>query len=147
MVEAGIVKKLVASVPIVYSEADPAPEAPKKKYGIVAVSNGEGISNLFRDLGCDEIVEGGQTNNPSTNDFIDAFDKINAESIFVFPNNGNIIMAAGQAAEIYEKAKIYVIPTKSIGAGYVAMSSMWCKYPRNVRSGYRKAGRPCGYTH
>ena len=110
------------------AQADPAPEAPKKKYGIVAVSNGEGISNLFRDLGCDEIVEGGQTNNPSTNDFIDAFDKINAESIFVFPNNGNIIMAAGQAAEIYEKAKIYVIPTKSIGAGYVAMSSMGFDY-------------------
>ena len=98
--------------------------APRKKYGIVAVSSGDGISNLFRELGADAIVEGGQTNNPSTNDFIDAFEKINAENIFVFPNNGNIIMAAGQAAEIYEKAKIYVVPSKSIGAGYVAMSSM-----------------------
>ena len=98
--------------------------APRKKYGIVAVSNGDGISNLFRELGADAIVEGGQTNNPSTNDFIDAFDKINADNIFVFPNNGNIIMAAGQAAEIYEKAKVYVVPSKSIGAGYVAMSSM-----------------------
>ena len=97
---------------------------PKKKYGIVAVSNGEGISNLFRELGTDQIVEGGQTNNPSTNDFIDAFNSINAEHIFVFPNNGNIIMAAGQAAEIYENAKIHVVPTKSIGAGYVAMSTM-----------------------
>ncbi len=97
---------------------------PKKKYAIVAVSNGEGISELFRQLGADEIVQGGQTNNPSTNDFIDAFDRINAENIFVFPNNGNIIMAAGQAAEIYEKAKVYVVPTKSIGAGYVAMSTM-----------------------
>ncbi len=108
-------------------EDEKAPVAvaqPKKKYGIVAVSNGAGISDLFRQLGTDEIVEGGQTNNPSTNDFIDAFGKINAESIFVFPNNGNIIMAAGQAAEIYEDAKIYVIPTKSIGAGYVALSSM-----------------------
>lgn len=106
-------------------EADKAEEAaPKKKYGIVAVSNGAGISYLFRELGTDQIVEGGQTNNPSTNDFIDAFDKINAENIFVFPNNGNIIMAAGQAAEIYEKAKVYVVPTKSIGAGYVAMSTM-----------------------
>lgn len=110
------------------AQAEAVPEAPKKKYGIVAVSNGEGISNLFRELGCDEIVEGGQTNNPSTNDFIDAFEKINAENIFVFPNNGNIIMAAGQAAEIYEKAKIYVVPTKSIGAGYVAMSSMGFDY-------------------
>ena len=110
------------------AQAEVAPEAPKKKYGIVAVSNGEGISNLFRELGCDAIVEGGQTNNPSTNDFIDAFEKINAENIFVFPNNGNIIMAAGQAAEIYEKAKIHVVPTKSIGAGYVAMSSMGFDY-------------------
>lgn len=99
-------------------------EAPKKKYGIVAVSNGDGISNLFRELGSDQIVEGGQTNNPSTSDFIEAFDKINAESIYVFPNNGNIIMAASQAAEIYEKCKVYVVPAKSIGAGYVAMSSM-----------------------
>ncbi len=104
--------------------AEQPKEEPKKKYGIVAVSNGAGISDLFRQLGTDQIVEGGQTNNPSTNDFIDAFDKINAENIFVFPNNGNIIMAAGQAAEIYEKAKVYVVPSKSIGAGYVAMSSM-----------------------
>ena len=104
--------------------AKAAENEPKKKYGIVAVSNGEGISNLFRELGTDQIVEGGQTNNPSTNDFLDAFAKVNAESIFVFPNNGNIIMAATQAAEIYENAKIYVVPTKSVGAGYVAMSSM-----------------------
>ena len=99
-------------------------DEPKKKYGIVAVSNGDGISDLFRQLGTDEIVQGGQTNNPSTSDFVEAFDKINAESIFVFPNNGNIIMAASQAAEIYEKAKVYVVPSKSIGAGYVAMSTM-----------------------
>ena len=97
---------------------------PKKKYGIVAVSNGEGISSLFTELGADRIVVGGQTNNPSTNDFIDAFAEVNAENIFVFPNNGNIVMAASQAAEIYEEAKVYVVPTKSIGAGYVALSSM-----------------------
>ena len=106
------------------TKEQPKKEEPRKKYGIVAVSNGAGISDLFRQLGTDQIVEGGQTNNPSTNDFIDAFEKINAENIFVFPNNGNIIMAAGQAAEIYEKAKVYVVPSKSIGAGYVAMSSM-----------------------
>ncbi len=97
---------------------------PKKKYGIVMVSNGDGISELFREMGADEIVSGGQTNNPSTNDFIDAFGRINAESIFVFPNNSNIIMAASQAAEIYENATVYVVPTKSMGAGYVAVSSM-----------------------
>ena len=70
------------------------------------------------------IFEGGQTNNPSTNDFLNAFEKINSEYIFVFPNNGNIVMAATQAAEIYEKAKVYVVPTKSIGQGYVSLASM-----------------------
>ncbi len=108
------------------SEPKTEAETPKerKKYGVVMASCGDGISDLFRELGCDEIIRGGQTNNPSTNDFIEAFDKINAESIFVFPNNGNIVMAASQAADIYEKAKIYVIPAKSIGAGYVSLSSM-----------------------
>lgn len=105
-------------------EAEPEVVLPKKKYGIVAVSNGVGISNLFRELGADGIVEGGQTNNPSTNDFIDSFKRINAEHIFVFPNNGNIIMAASQAAEIYTDAKVHVVPSKSIGAGYVALASM-----------------------
>ncbi len=95
----------------------------KKKYGVVAVSNGEGISNLFREFGADEIVDGGQTNNPSTSDFIDAFSRINAEDIFVLPNNSNIIMAAEQAAELYEGARVHVLPAKNIGAGYVAISA------------------------
>ena len=98
--------------------------APRKRYGIVAVSNGDGITSLMRDFGADEIVTGGQTNNPSTADFISAYEKINAEHIFVFPNNSNIIMAAEQSAEIYEKAKIHVIPAKNIGAGYAAISSL-----------------------
>ena len=101
-----------------------APTRVKKKYGAVSVAIGKGISELFRELGCDEIIEGGQTNNPSTCDFLDAFDKINAEHIFVFPNNSNIIMAANQAASIYREATIHVIPAKTIGAGYVALSSM-----------------------
>ncbi len=96
----------------------------QKRYGIVAVSNGPGIENLFLEFGCDKIVHGGQTSNPSTNDFIVAFEGINAEHIFVLPNNGNIVMAASQAAEIYTKAKVHVLPAKSIGAGYVALSSM-----------------------
>ena len=107
-------------------EAPNAPEKPieKKQYGMVTVSNGPGIEALFRDLGVDEIVQGGQTQNPSTNDFLDAFAKIAAEHIFVFPNNGNILMAAQQAAEIYEDARVHVIPTKNIGTGYVAASSV-----------------------
>lgn len=106
------------------TEKNTTPTEPKKEFGIVAVSNGVGISELFCRLGADGIVEGGQTNNPSTSDFIDAFGKVNAENIFVFPNNGNVIMAATQAAEIYEGARVFVVPTKSVGAGYVAMSSM-----------------------
>lgn len=93
-------------------------------YGVVAVGNGPGICSLFADLGADVVVQGGQTQNPSTNDFIAAFERINAEHIIVFPNNGNIVMAAQQAADLYEKAKVHVIPSKSIGTGYVALSSV-----------------------
>jgi len=96
---------------------------PAKKYGIVAVCIGEGIENLYRELGTDEIVQGGQTQNPSTNDFLDAFAKVSAEHILVFPNNGNILMAAQQAAELYEKAVVHVLPSKNIGTGYVAIST------------------------
>ncbi len=99
-----------------------APAAPAKKYGVVAVCTGPGIEALYRDFGTDEVVEGGQTQNPSTNDFLDAFAKVNAEHIFVFPNNGNIFMAAQQAAELYTAAKVHVIPSKNIGSGYVALS-------------------------
>ena len=100
-----------------------APAVPLKKYGVVAVCTGPGIEQLYRDFGTDEVVEGGQTQNPSTNDFLDAFAKVNAEHIFVFPNNGNIFMAAQQAADIYTAAKIHVIPSKNIGSGYVALST------------------------
>lgn len=101
-----------------------APDAPKKKYGIVAVTNGYGLEAVFREFGTDEIVQGGQTQNPSTNDFLDAFEKVNAECIFVLPNNSNILLAAGQAAELYTKAKVFVIPSKNIGTGYVALSTL-----------------------
>ncbi len=97
---------------------------PKKMYGVVTVCNGAGIENLFSELGADVTVTGGQTHNPSTSDFIEAFDKISAEHIFVFPNNSNIFMAAQQAADLYEKAKVHVISSKNIGRGYVALSSI-----------------------
>ncbi len=96
----------------------------RQKYAVVSVCNGAGLVNLFRDLGTTEIIIGGQSRNPSTNDFIDAFDKIDAENIFVFPNNGNIQMAAAQAAEMYKKAKIYVVPSKIVSTGYVALSAL-----------------------
>jgi len=105
-------------------KVEEAPTRVKKKYGVVSVCIGDGIEALFRELGCDEIIRGGQTNNPSTCDFLDAFEKISAEHIFVFPNNSNIVMAANQAGAIYKDAEIHVIPAKTIGAGYVALSSM-----------------------
>lgn len=98
--------------------------AAKKRYGVVAVCNGVGVENLFKEFGADETISGGQTHNPSTQDFIETFEKVNAENIFVFPNNSNIFMAAQQAADIYEKAKIIVIPSKNIGTGYVALSAL-----------------------
>ncbi len=104
------------------SEQDNTSE-PKKPYGVVAVCNGEGLIGIFSELGADEVVVGGQTHNPSAGDFLEAFARINAECIYVFPNNGNIQMAAAQAAEMYEDAKVYVVPSKSIGKGYVALAS------------------------
>ena len=99
------------------------PEAPKKKNAIVAVCMGEGIEGIYRDLGCDYIIRGGQTQNPSTNDFIEAFKSLNAENIFVFPNNGNILMAAEQAADMYEAARVIVLPSKNVGIGYAALAA------------------------
>lgn len=96
----------------------------KKKYGIIAVAAGDGVTDLFRQLGADEVVSGGQSMNPSSEDFIEAFEKVNAEDIFVLPNNKNIFMAAKQAAELFEGSRIHIIPTKDIGEGYMAMSSL-----------------------
>ena len=95
-----------------------------KKYASVAVANGEGLVRSFKDMGVDEVVTGGQTMNTSTQDFLEAFEKIDAEYILVFPNNGNIVMAAKQAAENYTKAKVYVVPTKTIAEGYSAVSML-----------------------
>ena len=82
------------------------------------------MQTLFRDMGADEVISGGQTNNPSSEDFVEAFDSANADVIFVLPNNGNIILAAKQAAEIYEGSDVRVIETKSIGAGYSALEML-----------------------
>lgn len=95
---------------------------PHKKYGIIAVASGRGVIKTFEELGCDVVISGGQSMNPSTNDFLEAFEKIDAETIFVFPNNKNIIMAAEQAAQNFKNAKIEVIKTKTIGEGYAAIS-------------------------
>ena len=105
------------------AEQEAAKEAPKKPFGFVAVSVGEGLNDIFKDLGVDHIIEGGQTMNPSTEDVLDAISKVNAETVFVFPNNKNIILAANQAAEIEEEKQVIVIPTKTIPQGISALIS------------------------
>ena len=92
-----------------------------KKYGFVTVAMGEGITNIFKDLGVDYVIEGGQTMNPSTQDILDCIEKVNAENIFILPNNKNIIMAATQAQEISEK-NVIVIPTTTIPQGITCIS-------------------------
>ena len=94
---------------------------PEKKYGFVAVAAGDGLKSVFEDLGCDVVVQGGQTMNPSTEDILRAVDATPAEIVFVFPNNKNIIMAAEQAADLSEAKKVVVVPTKNIPQGISAM--------------------------
>ncbi|OQB12398.1 MAG: DAK2 domain protein [Firmicutes bacterium ADurb.Bin193] len=96
------------------------PESPPKKYGIVAVASGSGLERIFSDIGVDEIVRGGQSMNPSTEDILRAVSSVNAETIFVLPNNKNIILAAQQAAEISDK-NIIVIPSRTIPQGISAV--------------------------
>ena len=93
-----------------------------KRNAIVSVVNGEGLISLFKELGADAIINGGQTGNPSSEDFVKAFDSLNCENIFVLPNNSNIYLAATQAGKLYKKANVIVIKTKSIQQGYVALS-------------------------
>lgn len=102
-------------------EEQPTPIAePPKEFGFISVSAGEGMSEIFKSLGVDYIIEGGQTMNPSTADILDAVSKVNANTIFVLPNNNNIILAANQAAELSTEKKLVVIPTATIPQGITA---------------------------
>lgn len=96
-------------------------DEPRKKYGFVAVSVGEGLDEIFKGLNVDHIISGGQTMNPSTEDILNAIDKINADNIYVLPNNKNIILAAQQAESLVEDKNIIVIPSKTIPQGISAM--------------------------
>ena len=98
-----------------------AKKQPPKKMGFIAVSIGEGLSEIFKDLGVDYLIEGGQTMNPSTEDMLEAIDHVNAENIFILPNNKNIILAAEQAAKLTAEKRIIVLPTKTIPQGISAM--------------------------
>ena len=93
---------------------------PPKEYGMVAVSLGEGFNQIFSDLSVDQIVEGGQTMNPSIEDISAAIARVNAKCVFVLPNNGNVILAAQQAAELTENQRVFVIPTKNVAMGIAA---------------------------
>ena len=101
-------------------EEDDLP-GPKKDVGFIAVSVGDGIGEIFKGLGVDYIIEGGQTMNPSTEDMLNAIDKVNADAIFILPNNKNIILAANQAQSLVKDKKIIVIPTKTVPQGITAV--------------------------
>ncbi|MCI5872082.1 MAG: DAK2 domain-containing protein [Clostridiales bacterium] len=103
------------------AETVPAFTEPPKEMGFISVSIGEGINEIFTELGVDYIIEGGQTMNPSTEDMLNAIERVNAKNIFILPNNKNIILAANQAASLVEDKKIIVIPTKTIPQGITAL--------------------------
>ncbi len=127
--------------------ASPVPEEARKEAGFIAVSIGEGMNEIFKGLGVDYIIEGGQTMNPSTADMLDAIEKVNADTIFILPNNKNIILAANQAASMTEDKKIVVIPTKTVPQGITAVinfvpdlsveenEATMCEEIGNVKSG------------
>ena len=96
-------------------------EEPRKEVGFVAVAAGSGMCDIFRDLGADQVIEGGQTMNPSTNDVLNAIQAVHAETVFVFPNNKNIILAASQAQDMCKDCKVIVIPSKTIPQGITAL--------------------------
>lgn len=96
----------------------------RKKTGIVAVAAGEGLKELFRSLGADEVIDGGQSMNPSAADFLNAFERINADTVYVFPNDGNVLLTAEQARDLFPSSDVRVLHSHTVGEGYAAMSMM-----------------------
>jgi hypothetical protein len=105
----------------VKAEAKPEIKEEPKEYGFIAVSVGDGMSEIFKSIGADYIIEGGQTMNPSTEDVLNAIEKVNAKHVFIFPNNKNIILAANQARDLTEDKEVIVIPTKTVPQGIAAL--------------------------
>lgn len=101
--------------------AQAAEKGPEKEVGFIAVSIGAGIGDIFRELGVDQLIEGGQTMNPSTDDMLRAIDRVNAKNVFIFPNNKNIILAANQAKALTKDRNVFVIPTKTVPQGITAI--------------------------
>ncbi|MBR3004547.1 MAG: DAK2 domain-containing protein [Lachnospiraceae bacterium] len=117
--EDSAMKSEAAEVAATVAKAEPA--GPHKDVGFVAVCAGDGLSKIFKDLSVDAVIEGGQTMNPSTEDIVSAIDTVNADNVFVLPNNGNIIMTAEQAKYLCEGKNIVVIPTKTVTQGITAV--------------------------
>ena len=114
----------VAQTPDAPAEAKeeaPAADEPRKPYGFIAVSIGEGLGEIFKGIGADYLIEGGQTMNPSTEDMLNAIEKVNADVIYILPNNKNIILAAEQAKSLVEDKKIFVVPSKTVPQGIAAL--------------------------
>jgi len=120
----------IENMTLQHNESEDGKSTSKKKrkerteYAVVTVASGDGLIKLFKDLGADVVISGGQTNNPSSEDFIDAFDQVNADHIFVLPNNGNVVLTAKQAAKLYKDSDVRVIESKNIGQGYSALSML-----------------------
>ena len=102
----------------------PKAKKARSKYATIVVTTGAGIIEVFKELGATYIIDGGQGKNPSINDFLSAFDEVNSDNIYVFPNNSNIIMAARQAKDLYKNSNIYVIPSKNIGEAYASLAML-----------------------
>ena len=116
-------EKLIKDAEKLAREQAKKEKEPPKENGFISVSVGEGLSQIFRELGVDYLIEGGQTMNPSTEDMLNAIEKVNAKTIYIFPNNKNIILAANQARDLTEDKEIIVVPTKTIPQGISAMIS------------------------
>lgn len=114
-------EKLFKEAEKAQAEAAKEPEMPKKDVGFISVSIGEGMNEILTSLGVDYIIEGGQTMNPSTEDMLNAIEKVNADTIFILPNNSNIILTANQAKALVEDKRIIVIPTKTVPQGITAV--------------------------
>lgn len=118
----------IENMSVQHSQTQTAPKRQKVKYAIVAVASGQGIIDYFYDIGAHAVIDGGQTCNPSVDDFLEAFRRFDAEHIVVLPDNANIVLTARQAAGLYTEADVRVIPTTSVVEGYSALSMMnlWC---------------------
>lgn len=114
----------IENMSVQHSETASALKKEKQKFAVVATATGEGLISFFTGIGVDEVIDGGRTNNPSAEDFISAFKKVNAEYIIVLPNDSNVVLTAQQAAQLYKDADVRVIKTKSLAEGFSALSMM-----------------------